>query len=46
MVNSMPMDEAVAYTDTCAEPMVLTSDPADLTALAAHARRRITVART
>jgi hypothetical protein len=35
-----------AYADTCTEPMVLTSDPGDLAALAAHAQRRITVART
>lgn len=35
-----------AHADICPEPVVLTSDPADLTALAAHARRRITVART
>ncbi|HWM06144.1 MAG TPA: hypothetical protein VNP92_27685 [Actinophytocola sp.] len=35
-----------AYADTCPEPVVLTSDPADLTALASHAQRRITVART
>jgi hypothetical protein len=35
-----------AYADTCTEPVVITSDPADLTALAAHATRRITVART
>jgi hypothetical protein len=35
-----------AYADSCPEPVVLTSDPADITALAAHARRRITVART
>ena len=34
-----------AYTDTCPEPVVLTGDTADLTALAAHTRRRITVAR-
>lgn len=33
-----------AYADTCPEPVVLTSDAADLTSLAAHARRRITVA--
>jgi predicted nucleic acid-binding protein len=32
-----------AYADTCPEPMVLTTDPADLTALAGHAQRRITV---
>jgi predicted nucleic acid-binding protein len=35
-----------AYADTCPEPLVLTSDAADLTALGAHTRRRITVART
>ena len=34
-----------AYADTCTEPIVLTSDPADLTALAARAGRRITVVR-
>ena len=35
-----------AYADTCPEPVVLTSDPGDLSALAAHADRRITVVRT
>lgn len=35
-----------AYADTCPEPVVLTTDPADLTALAAHATRRITIVRT
>lgn len=35
----------VAYADTCPEPLVLTSDAADLTALAAHTHRRITVGR-
>lgn len=35
-----------AYAETCPEPVVLTSDPGDLTALAAHAGRRITVVRT
>lgn len=35
-----------AYAESCVEPTVLTSDPADLTALAAHARRHITVVRT
>jgi hypothetical protein len=34
-----------AYADTCPEPLILTSDIADLIALAAHTRRRITVAR-
>jgi predicted nucleic acid-binding protein len=34
-----------AYADTRPEPLVLTSDAADLTALAAHTRRRVTVAR-
>jgi predicted nucleic acid-binding protein len=34
-----------AYADLCPEPVVLTSDPADLAALAAHTQRRITVAR-
>jgi predicted nucleic acid-binding protein len=34
-----------AYADTCPEPLVLTNDAPDLTALAAHTRRRITVAR-
>ena len=34
-----------AHADTCTEPLVLTSDAADLTALAGHTRRRITVAR-
>jgi predicted nucleic acid-binding protein len=34
-----------AYADACTEPVVLTSDAADLTALAGHTHRRITVAR-
>jgi predicted nucleic acid-binding protein len=34
-----------AYADSCPEPLVLTSDAADLTALAAHTQRRVTVAR-
>lgn len=34
-----------AYADTCPEPLVLTSHAADLTALAAHTHRRLTVAR-
>ena len=34
-----------AYADGCPEPLVLTSDAADLTALAAHTRRRVAVAR-
>jgi hypothetical protein len=34
-----------AYADTCPEPLVLTSDAADLTALAGRAYRRITIAR-
>lgn len=33
-----------AYAATCPEPIVLTSDPADLTALVAHTRRRVVVA--
>lgn len=33
-----------AYADVCPEPLVLTSDTADLTALAAHTHRRITIA--
>jgi hypothetical protein len=33
-----------AYADTCPEPLVLTSDPADVAALAAHTHRRVTVA--
>jgi predicted nucleic acid-binding protein len=40
------VDAIVAgYADTCPEPMVLTSDPDDLTALVAHTRRHIVVAR-
>lgn len=35
-----------AYADSRPDPVVLTSDPADLTALAAHAKRHITVVRT
>lgn len=34
-----------AYADTCPEPLVLTSDTADLTTLAARTQRRITIAR-
>ncbi len=34
-----------AHADTCPEPIVLTSDAADLTALASNTRRRVTVAR-
>jgi hypothetical protein len=34
-----------AYADICPEPVVLTSDSADLTALAVHTQRRIAVAR-
>lgn len=34
-----------AYADTCPEPLVLTSDDTDLTALAAHTHRRITIGR-
>jgi predicted nucleic acid-binding protein len=34
-----------AYAANSSDPVVLTSDPADITALAAHARRRIVVAR-
>ena len=34
-----------AYADACPEPLILTSDSADLAALAAHTHRRITVAR-
>lgn len=33
-----------AYADTCPEPLVLTSDAADLTGLAVHAQPRIRVA--
>lgn len=35
-----------AYAGSCPEPIILTSDPADLTALAAPAGHRVTVART
>jgi hypothetical protein len=35
-----------AYADSCPEPVVLTSDTADLAALAAHTHRHITIART
>ena len=34
-----------AYADTCPEPIILTSDAADLTGLASHTQRRIRVAR-
>jgi hypothetical protein len=34
-----------AYADTRPEPVILTSDAADLTALTAHTLRRVTVAR-
>lgn len=35
----------VAHAASCPDPVVLTSDPADLTALAANAPTRITIAR-
>jgi predicted nucleic acid-binding protein len=34
-----------AFASTCSSPVVLTSDPRDLAALAAHAARPITIAR-
>jgi predicted nucleic acid-binding protein len=35
-----------AFASTCPDPVILTTDPRDLTALAQHAPRLITIART
>jgi hypothetical protein len=41
----MPTYVAAAFASTCPSPIVLTSDPGDLAALAEHSARPITIAR-